>query len=29
MIIFPAIDLRRGKCVRLIEGDPERETVYG
>ncbi len=29
MIIFPAIDLRRGKCVRLVEGDPERETVYG
>lgn len=29
MIIFPAIDLRKGKCVRLVEGDPNRETIYG
>ena len=29
MEIFPAIDLRHGKCVRLVEGDFERETVYG
>ena len=29
MIVFPAIDLRRGKCVRLIQGEPEAETVYG
>jgi phosphoribosylformimino-5-aminoimidazole carboxamide ribotide isomerase len=29
MIIFPAIDLRRGRCVRLQQGRAERETVYG
>lgn len=29
MIVFPAIDLRRGKCVRLQQGEPGRETVYG
>lgn len=29
MIIFPAIDLRDGLCVRLMQGDPERQTVYG
>ena len=28
MIIYPAIDLRDGKCVRLIEGDFDRETVF-
>ena len=28
MIIFPAIDLRGGKCVRLIQGDYSKETVY-
>lgn len=28
MIIFPAIDIRDGKCVRLVEGDFERETVF-
>lgn len=28
MIIFPAIDLRGGKCVRLIQGDFAKETVY-
>jgi phosphoribosylformimino-5-aminoimidazole carboxamide ribotide isomerase len=28
MIVFPAIDLRRGKCVRLQQGAPEAETVY-
>lgn len=27
MIIYPAIDLRRGRCVRLMQGDPEAETV--
>ncbi|MFL5259352.1 MAG: 1-(5-phosphoribosyl)-5-[(5-phosphoribosylamino)methylideneamino]imidazole-4-carboxamide isomerase [Hyphomicrobiales bacterium] len=27
--IFPAIDLRGGKVVRLAEGNPDRETVYG
>jgi len=29
MIIFPAIDLKNGHCVRLMQGDPERMTVYG
>jgi len=29
MIIFPAIDLKDGLCVRLMQGDPERATVYG
>ncbi len=29
MIIYPAIDLRRGKCVRLRQGDPQAETVFG
>ena len=28
MIIYPAIDLRGGKVVRLRKGDPERQTVY-
>lgn len=27
-MIIPAIDLRAGKCVRLVEGRPELETVY-
>ncbi len=27
--IFPAIDLRRGKVVRLAQGDPSRQTTYG
>jgi phosphoribosylformimino-5-aminoimidazole carboxamide ribotide isomerase len=27
MIIYPAIDLRRGRCVRLVQGDPQAETV--
>jgi phosphoribosylformimino-5-aminoimidazole carboxamide ribotide isomerase len=29
MIVFPAIDLRRGRCVRLRQGRAEHETVYG
>lgn len=29
MIVYPAIDLRRGKCVRLRQGDPAAETVFG
>lgn len=29
MIIFPAIDIRGGKCVRLIQGDYSKETIYG
>ena len=28
MIIFPAIDLRGGKCVRLVEGRFDKETIY-
>ena len=27
--VFPAIDLRKGKVVRLAQGDPEKQTVYG
>jgi phosphoribosylformimino-5-aminoimidazole carboxamide ribotide isomerase len=27
--VFPAIDLRDGRCVRLYQGDYGRETVYG
>ena len=27
--IIPAIDIRGGKCVRLFQGDYDRETVYG
>lgn len=27
--MYPAIDLRRGRCVRLEKGEAERETVYG
>jgi phosphoribosylformimino-5-aminoimidazole carboxamide ribotide isomerase len=27
--LFPAIDLRGGRCVRLYQGDYGRETVYG
>ena len=29
MQVIPAIDLRGGKCVRLFQGDYERETVFG
>jgi phosphoribosylformimino-5-aminoimidazole carboxamide ribotide isomerase len=29
MNIFAAIDLRDGKCVRLTQGDPNAETIYG
>lgn len=28
MIVFPAIDLRHGRCVRLRQGRAEDETVY-
>jgi len=28
-VLFPAVDLRGGQCVRLLEGDFARETVYG
>ena len=29
MIFFPAIDVKDGRCVRLLRGDMERATVYG
>jgi phosphoribosylformimino-5-aminoimidazole carboxamide ribotide isomerase len=29
VIVFPAIDLRDGRCVRLHQGDYGKETVYG
>ncbi|WP_342515076.1 1-(5-phosphoribosyl)-5-[(5-phosphoribosylamino)methylideneamino]imidazole-4-carboxamide isomerase [Sporosarcina sp. FSL K6-1522] len=28
MILFPAIDIRGGKCVRLIQGDYDKEIIY-
>ncbi|GGK07301.1 1-(5-phosphoribosyl)-5-[(5-phosphoribosylamino) methylideneamino] imidazole-4-carboxamide isomerase [Lentibacillus kapialis] len=28
MILFPAIDIRNGKCVRLTQGDYNKEKVY-
>jgi len=28
MIIFPAIDLKDGKCVRLVEGKLDKKTIY-
>jgi phosphoribosylformimino-5-aminoimidazole carboxamide ribotide isomerase len=27
--LYPAIDLRHGRCVRLVQGDYSRQTVYG
>lgn len=29
MQIYPAIDIRGGRCVRLLKGDYNQETVYG
>ena len=29
MLAIPAIDLRGGRCVRLYQGDYDRETVVG
>lgn len=29
VVFLPAIDLRRGRCVRLERGDADRETAYG
>ncbi|MBB5714900.1 1-(5-phosphoribosyl)-5-[(5-phosphoribosylamino)methylideneamino]imidazole-4-carboxamide isomerase [Sphingomonas aerophila] len=29
LIVFPAIDLKGGKVVRLAEGDMDRATIYG
>jgi phosphoribosylformimino-5-aminoimidazole carboxamide ribotide isomerase len=28
MLIIPAIDLKDGRCVRLLQGEMDRETVY-
>ena len=28
MILYPAIDLKDGKCVRLYKGRMEQETVF-
>ena len=28
MLVYPAVDIARGKCVRLLQGRPENETVY-
>jgi phosphoribosylformimino-5-aminoimidazole carboxamide ribotide isomerase len=28
MKIYAAIDLKNGKCVRLVQGDPKAETIY-
>ena len=29
MILYPAIDLKDGACVRLLRGDMEAATVFG
>lgn len=29
MLVVPAIDLRSGKCVRWVKGDPRREVPFG
>ena len=29
MILYPAIDLKDGQCVRLVQGDMDRATVFG
>lgn len=29
MIVYPAIDIRQGRCVRLLKGRFDQETVYG
>ena len=29
MNIYPAIDIKDGKCVRLVKGDPAAATIYG
>jgi len=28
VLVIPAVDMQKGRAVRLYEGDPERETVY-
>lgn len=29
MQVIPAIDIRAGKCVRLLQGQADQQTVYG
>ncbi len=29
MILYPAIDLKDGKCVRLLRGEMSAATVFG
>ena len=28
MIVYPAVDMRKGRCVRLVQGDADAETVF-
>ncbi len=28
MIIIPAIDIKNGKCVRLLQGRMDKQTIY-
>ncbi|HBR59351.1 MAG TPA: 1-(5-phosphoribosyl)-5-((5-phosphoribosylamino)methylideneamino)imidazole-4-carboxamide isomerase, partial [Deltaproteobacteria bacterium] len=28
MLLIPAIDLKNGRCVRLLQGEAAAETVY-
>ena len=28
-MLYPAIDIKNGKCVRLLFGDMNKETIYG
>ncbi len=28
MILYPAIDLKDGQCVRLLQGDMDKATVF-
>jgi len=28
MLLIPAIDLKDGKCGRLVQGDMDKDTIY-
>ncbi|MHC4593040.1 MAG: HisA/HisF-related TIM barrel protein, partial [Planctomycetota bacterium] len=28
MLVYPAVDIANGKCVRLLQGRPQDQTVY-
>ncbi len=28
MLIVPAVDIKQGRCVRLLQGEMDRETLY-